>query len=161
MVTAFQNANLLESEFGAIIIADYNPETGFEKENLNTNLGIRNMRFDVDPTIDANGNTDSSIKSCFKILTSQITPGDPFAMTINLKKVYFIHSVLFVQDVLSGILGSVSTADLDKYHATQIDVHIGSDSIWSNNPKCTLTPRLAADHKDSIKNWSLYGNEGE
>ena len=94
MVTAFQNANLLESEFGAIIIADYNPETGFEKENLNTNLGIRNMRFDVDPTIDANGDTDPSIKSCFKILTSQITPGEPFAMTVKLTKEYFINSVL-------------------------------------------------------------------
>ena len=88
---AFQTPNLLEPEFGANIIADYTPIPGYEKENLNTNLGIRAMRFDVDPTIDAAGNTDSTIKSCFKILTSQITPGDPFAMTIDLKKEHFIH----------------------------------------------------------------------
>ena len=41
---AFQNPNLLEPEFGAIIIADYTPETGLGKENLNSNLGVRVMR---------------------------------------------------------------------------------------------------------------------
>ena len=118
------------------------------------------MRSDLSPIIDANDTKDFTINSCFKILTNQIAPGDPFAMTIDLKKVYFINSVLFVQDVLDGYLGSVSTADLDKYHATQIDVHIGNDSNWQNNQKCTLTPRFAADHKDSIKDWSYGGYEG-
>ena len=88
---AFQSPNLLEPEFGATIDADYTAVVGYEKENLNTNLGIRTMRFDLEPVIDASGNTDPTIKSCFKILTSQITPGDPFAMTINLKKEHFIH----------------------------------------------------------------------
>ena len=49
------------------------------------------MRYNVNPSTDASGTTDPSIKSCFKIMTSQITPGDPFAMTINLKKEYFIN----------------------------------------------------------------------
>ena len=43
-VIAFQTPNLLEPEFGAIIIADYTPETGLGKENLNSNLGVRVMR---------------------------------------------------------------------------------------------------------------------
>ena len=111
------------------------------------------MRSDVAPKIDAIDGS-ATFNSCFKLLTNQIAHGDPFVMTIDLKKVFFIHSVLFVQDTLPGTLGTVSTTDLDKYHATQIDVHIGSDSNWRNNPKCTLTPRLAADHKDTIKDFS-------
>ena len=58
---AFQNPNLLEPEFGAIIIADYTPVAGYDKENLNTNLGTRTMRFDISPVIDADINTDSTI----------------------------------------------------------------------------------------------------
>ena len=150
--------NLLEPAFGAAIIADYTPVAGYDKENLTSNLEIRTTRFDLNPTIDASGTTTTAFKSCFKIMTSQITAGDPFAMTIDLQKVHFVNSVLFVQDVLSGHLGTVSTADLGKYHATQIDVHIGNDLDWRNNSKCTLTPRLAADYKDSIKDWSATGN---
>ena len=160
---AFQTPNLLELEFGATIIADYTPDPGHEKENLNTNLDKRVSRNAAYPTtINATGTTtiDTSIISCFKIETSQITPGDPFAMTFDLKKEYFIYSVLLVQNVLNGILGSNNTVDLDKKHSTRIDVHIGPDPSWQNNPKCTLTPRLAADHKDSIKNWSYDGISG-
>ena len=64
---AFQTPNLLEPQFGATIIADHNGTVGYEKENLNSNLGIRTMRPNVNPTIDADGNTTTDFNSCFRI----------------------------------------------------------------------------------------------
>ena len=123
------------------------------KSNLNTNLGTRSTRTTISPIIDAIGTKDESIYSCFDISPDQITPGDPFAMTIDLNKEYFIHSVLLAQAMRDGELGSRSTDSLNRKHATQIDVHIGPNPNWRNNPKCTKTPRLASDYKDSIKTW--------
>ena len=64
---AFQYPNLLEYKFGVTIIADYIPEPGYGKENLNTNLGIRTTRKEKSPVIDATGTTDPSIESCYSI----------------------------------------------------------------------------------------------
>jgi len=62
-VRAFQSPNLLA--YGATIIADYTPVTGYEKENLLTNFGVRTTRADLSPIIDATGGTDPSIESCY------------------------------------------------------------------------------------------------
>ena len=123
------------------------------------NLGTRTTRYDTSPIIDADGET-AAFNSCFQISTGQISPRDPFATTFKFNKDYFVHSVLLVQDVGSGILGSTSTENLDKKYATQWDVHIGDSPDWRDNPKCTLTPLLAADYRDSTKNWSEGVYEG-
>ena len=59
---AFQSLNLLGQ--GAIIIADFTPESGFEKENLTMNLGVRTKRVALSPVINASGTRDSTIQSC-------------------------------------------------------------------------------------------------
>ena len=69
-VRAFQFPNLLESKFGAIMIADYTLlDASYGKENLTTNLGTRTSKRD-ELVIDADGNTDLSINSCYSVETS-------------------------------------------------------------------------------------------
>ena len=82
-------------------------------------------------------------------------------MTFKFNKEYYIDSVLLVQDVLGGFLGIVSIDTLDTSYATQWDIFIGNDPDWRNNAKCTLTPRLAADYNDRVKDWSAGGTEGK
>lgn len=129
VIRAFQTPNLIE--FGANIIADYLAEAGFEAENLTKSLSVRTMRYDVLPVIDSSGTRSTTLKSCYRLMTAQMAPGDPFAMTVDLKREYFVNSVLFIQDVRGGdILGAVSEADLKKKYATQWDVYVGNSLDW-------------------------------
>ena len=69
-------------------------------------------------------------------------------MTIDLHDEFFIHSILFVQDVLGGFWGSATDDDRAKYRLTQIEVYVGNDTDWRNNPKCTLTPHFTAEGRE-------------
>ena len=65
-------------------------------------------------------------------------------MTINLGQSFFVHSVLFVQDLFKGFKPNQHNASL--YQWTQnIELYIGNSSDYNNNSKCAGGPFMVLD----------------
>lgn len=82
-------------------------------------------------------------------------------MTIDLKKSFFIHCFLVVQDHYGFNFPQdiIDTAD-DWLH--DYDVHIGDSSDYTENPKCTGSPFMKFTDPDSFTDgeYSAYMPSG-
>ena len=76
--------------------------------------------------------------------------GPQYILSFEFPDPYFVHPVVFLQDFMDAPVGEVSTADLDKYHATSWEVFVGNDPDHLNNTKCAGGPHLRPDYEDKF-----------
>ena len=119
-VRAYQSQNLLA--YAPTIISDIVPVNRFEIENLTSNLGIRTTRYGDKPTINANGDTTSDYRSCFKFALDDqdfSSATDPFfAMTFHFAEQVFVNALLLVNDLRWGKLGDRTATQNAKFTTT-------------------------------------------
>ena len=143
-IRAYQVPNLLQELVGKaeVVQAPAPISQDFSVDNLLKNFGTRTSGNDRWPIIDAEGNASSSIRSCYKTASEQILKDqdgvDLLVITIDLKATYFIHAVLLVQDVFSGL----RTADHDSRleFVQNIEIYLGESKAWSSQSKCPNGP---------------------
>jgi len=96
-------------------------------------------------------------KSCFMTGQAQLSSnGHKLEITINLGAVYFLHSILVVQDLWDG-WHIDDMKDPLKYFQN-FEIHIGSSSNYALNPKCADGPFLQTSDPKSYVNYSFYGS---
>lgn len=68
-------------------------------------------------------------------------------VSIDLGESFFIHAILIVQDLLSGI---APPEGLDSQWLQNFEIHIGESSDYRDNPKCSGGPFMRKDDPNSF-----------
>ena len=75
-------------------------------DNLLSNFKTRSGRASMPPIIDAIGTVSTTINSCYKVLTTTIlASNNKYVLGFKLQVQFFVHNVVFLQDVQAGYPG--------------------------------------------------------
>ena len=119
---------------GVTISAPVPTDANWAATNLITNFTSRTAGNNDNPLIDWAGNK-ATWNSCFKTGAAQLSvEGNKLVINVDLKKSYFQHAVLVVQDLFNG--WQVTEMNDPNKFFQNYEIYIGDSPNYADNPKC-------------------------
>ena len=118
-------------------------EAQYAITNLITHLDSRTSGDGYKPLLDQLSNL-ATYDSCYRTTNVQLEPlGDKMIIKIDLRKPYFVHAMLIIQDLFDGFIPSHHN-NINQF-LQNLQFYIGNNEDYFLNPICPGGPYMVVD----------------